>query len=86
MRHVVGAALLFLTLFAETTSAQIAAPQPVRAATCKAGRSAAGRLICVDPDLLALESHSRHSVPRCQNYCIAGSPAVAATGTAGLDT
>ena len=56
MRHVVGAALLFLTLFAETTSAQIAAPQPVRAATCKAARSAAGRLICVDPDLLALES------------------------------
>ena len=56
VRQVSGAALLCLTLCTETALAQIAAPQPVHPATCKAGRSTAGRLICVDPDLKALES------------------------------
>jgi uncharacterized protein YecT (DUF1311 family) len=56
MRKVAGVTLLFLTLFAETALAQTAVPQPVRPTTCKAGRNPAGRLICVDPDLTALES------------------------------
>ena len=81
-----GAALLFLTLFAETSFSANCGTSTSAPCHLQSRKKRRRSIDLCRSGFIGPGIYSWHSVPRCQNYCIAGSPAVAATGTASLDT